>query len=224
MSDSPRTDGNAEIIISDGCHQLEKDRWGTSVPNVQFGRGRAPMIACISKYDFSSWDFRRKVGPGFTRGEMISLKLTSSMRREHVRYVALETTIGIAINAILSMGLAYAMFEAHVAMPGDSPALLGDIGTQCFIVALASVVVPTLLTRRRCHGGTIQRLERRAGWLDNLLLRALLRGLTGRAGARSSARCRFPQECRAAARLRGRHRRARPDPRGSGPCRACCGF
>jgi len=96
------------------------------------------------------------------------------MRREHVRYVALETTIGIAINAILSMGLAYAMFEAHVAMPGDSPALLGDIGTQCFIVALASVVVPTLLTRRRCHGGTIQRLERRAGWLDNLLLRALL--------------------------------------------------
>ena len=117
---------------------------------------------------------------GKKRGQMISLKLTSSMRREHVRYVALETTIGMAINAILSMGLTYALFVAHVPMPGDSPALLGDIGTQCFIVALASVVVPTLLTRRRCHGGTIQRLERRpgwerrAGWLDNLLLRALL--------------------------------------------------
>jgi hypothetical protein len=112
---------------------------------------------------------------------MISLNLTSSMRCEHVRYVALETTIGMAINAILSMGLAYAMFAAHVPTPTDSPgALLRDIGTQCFIVALASVVLPTLLTRRRCHGGTIQRLEhragwgRRAGWLDNLLLRALL--------------------------------------------------
>ena len=111
---------------------------------------------------------------------MISLKLTSSMRREQVRYVALETTIGMAINAILSMGLTYALFVAHVPMPGDSPALLSDIGTQCFIVALASVVVPTLLTRRRCHRGAIQRLERRpgwerrAGWLDNLLLRALL--------------------------------------------------
>jgi hypothetical protein len=134
------------------------------------------MIACISKYDFSSWDFRRKVkyDPGSKRGVMTFLKLPSSMRREHVRYVALETTIGMAINAILSMGVAYAMFEAHVPMPGDSPALLRDIGMQSFIVALASVLVPTLLTRRRCHGGTIQRLERRAGWLDNLLLRALL--------------------------------------------------
>jgi small-conductance mechanosensitive channel len=123
------------------------------------------MMACISKYDFSSWPFRRKV---------------SSMRREHVLYVTLETTIGMAINAILSMGLAYAMFEAHVPMPGDGSALLRDIGMQCFIVALASVVVPTLLTRRRCHGGTIQTLERRpgwerrAGWSDNILLRGLL--------------------------------------------------
>jgi hypothetical protein len=105
---------------------------------------------------------------------MTSLKLTGSMRREHVRYVALETTIGIVINAVLSMGLVYALFEAHVPMPGDSPALLRDIGTQCFIVALASVLLPTLLTRRRCRGGAVQRLERRASWLDNLLLRALL--------------------------------------------------
>ena len=58
---------------------------------------------------------------------MTSLKLTGSMRREHVRYVALETTIGIVINAVLSMGLVYALFEAHVPMPGDSPALLLSI-------------------------------------------------------------------------------------------------
>ena len=114
------------------------------------------------------------VGVGFKRGGMTALKPTSSMRHKHVRYVALETTIGTAINAILSVGLAYAMFVAHVPMPGDSPALLRDIGTQCFVVALASVLLPTLLTRRRCQGGALQRLERRASWLDNLLLRSIL--------------------------------------------------
>jgi hypothetical protein len=105
---------------------------------------------------------------------MTSLKPTSWTRRKYVRYVALETTIGTAINAILSMGLACTMFEAHMAMPGDSSELLRDIGAQCFLVALASVVLPTLLTRRRCQRGALQRLERRAGWLDNLLLRAIL--------------------------------------------------
>jgi hypothetical protein len=111
---------------------------------------------------------------GSKRGEMRSLKLPGSIRREHVRYIALETMIGIAINAILSMGLAYVMFEAHVPIPGDGAALLRDIGTQCFIVALASVLLPTLLTRRRCRRGTIRGLERRSGWFDILLLRALL--------------------------------------------------
>jgi hypothetical protein len=105
---------------------------------------------------------------------MTSLKPTSGTRHKHVRYVALETTIGTAINAILSVALTYALFEAHVAMPGDSSALLRDIGTQCFVVALASVLLPTLLTRRRCQGGALQRLERRASWLDNLLVRAIL--------------------------------------------------
>jgi hypothetical protein len=117
---------------------------------------------------------RPAVGARFKRGGMTSVKLTGSMRREYVRYVALETTIGTAINAILSVGLTYALFEAHVPMPGDSPALLRDIGTQCFIVALASVLVPTLLTRRRCQAGSVQGLERTAGWVDNILLRALL--------------------------------------------------
>jgi hypothetical protein len=102
------------------------------------------------------------------------LRPTGSMRRKHVRYVAVETLIGTAINAILSMALTYALFEAHVPMPGDSSALLRDIGTQCFVVALASVLLPTLLTRRRCKGGVLQRLERRGSWLDSLLLRAVL--------------------------------------------------
>jgi hypothetical protein len=120
------------------------------------------------------------VGTESKRGEMTFRKPSSSMRREHIRYVALETTIGIAINAILSMGLTYALFEARVPIPGDGAALLRDFAIQCFIVALASVLVPTLLTRRRCHSGTIQCLERRpdwerrAGWFNNLLLRALL--------------------------------------------------
>jgi hypothetical protein len=105
---------------------------------------------------------------------MTSLKPTSWTRRNYVRYVALETTIGTAINAILSMGLAYAMFEAHIALPGDRSALMRDIGTQSFIVAWASVVLPTLLTRRRCQRGALQRLERATSWLDNLLLRAIL--------------------------------------------------
>ena len=110
---------------------------------------------------------------------MSSLKPSSSIRREHIRYVALETAIGMAINAILSMGLTYVLFEAHVPIPGDGPALLRDFAIQSFIVALASVLVPTLLTRRRCHRGTIQRLERgpeerRTCWFNNLVLRALL--------------------------------------------------
>jgi hypothetical protein len=138
------------------------------------------MMTCISKYDFSSsrrkgqYDFPPGRRGRMQRGGMTSLQLTRSVRREYVRYVAFETAIGIAINAILSVGLTYALFEAHVPMPGDSPALLRDIGTQCFIVALASVLVPTLLTRRRCQGGAVQGLGRPAGWLDNLLLRALL--------------------------------------------------
>jgi hypothetical protein len=105
----------------------------------------------------------------------MSLKSTGSMRREYIRYIALETAIGMAINATLSVGLAYAMFEAHVPMPVESLALLlRDVGTQCFIVALMSVLVPTLLTRRRCKVGALQSLDRRASWLDNLLLRSVL--------------------------------------------------
>jgi len=105
---------------------------------------------------------------------MTSLETTSFGRHKRVRYVAIETTIGAAINAVLSMGLTYVLFEAHVPMPGDNPALLRDIGTQCFIVALASVMVPTLLTRRRCQQGALPCLRRPASWVDNLLPRALL--------------------------------------------------
>ena len=120
------------------------------------------------------------VGTESKRSGMTFLKPSSSMRREHIRYVALETSIGMAINGILSMGLTYVLFEAHVPIPGDGLALLGDFAIQSFIVALASVLVPTLLTRRRCHRGTIQGLERRPDWerrpgrFNNLLLRALL--------------------------------------------------
>jgi hypothetical protein len=113
-------------------------------------------------------------GAGFKRGGMTSFASIRSIRHGHVRYVALETMIGTAINAILSMCLTLAMFRAHVPMPDGGPALLRDIGTQCFIVALASVLIPTLLTRRRRQGGVLQGLERRAGRLDNLLVRALL--------------------------------------------------
>jgi hypothetical protein len=105
---------------------------------------------------------------------MTSLQPTSPTRSKQVRYIAVETTIGIAINGILSMALAYALFAAHVPMPGDSSALLRDVGMQSSIVALASVLLPTLLTRRRCRGGALQRLERRASWLDSLLLRTIL--------------------------------------------------
>jgi hypothetical protein len=112
---------------------------------------------------------------------MTSLNPTNSTRRKYVRYVALETSIGTTINAVLSMALAYVLFEAQVPMPGDNSALLRDIGTQCFIVALASVLLPTLLTRRRCKAGALQRLERRGSWLDNLLLRAILLAATATA-------------------------------------------
>jgi hypothetical protein len=120
------------------------------------------------------------VGTESKRSGITFLKPSSSMRRAHMRYVALETSIGMAINGILSMGLTYVLFQAHVPIPGIGPALLRDFAIQSFIVALASVLVPTLLTRRRCHRGTLQGLERgpdwerRAGWFSNLLLRALL--------------------------------------------------
>ena len=61
MSDSPRTDGNAEIIISDGCDQLDETGGEPPGLNVQLGRGSASMMASISKYDFSSrLELRRK--------------------------------------------------------------------------------------------------------------------------------------------------------------------
>ena len=80
--DSPRTDGNAEIGIADGCHHFDRKGGEPPLPNVQFGLGPVPMMACISKYDvWSCLEFTGRAGyfpapAGFTISAFLAFKGT----------------------------------------------------------------------------------------------------------------------------------------------------
>lgn len=91
-------------------------------------------------------------------------------------YVAVETVISVIINVLISAGFMFLVFGRADSIDLWGPhGLALDFVPQTFMITLMSVVVPTLLTRKRLAGGQITRRTPRARqWPKNLALRAAL--------------------------------------------------
>lgn len=92
---------------------------------------------------------------------------------EQKRYVAVETAIGIAIGVVLSAFFFWLVFgHDNRVLRRD---LLLDAVPQSFMLTLMTVLVPTLITRKRVARGKITPIARAAIRLPaNSLLRALM--------------------------------------------------
>lgn len=82
-----------------------------------------------------------------------------AMTPEQRRYLATETLIAIAFATVLSGVFGWLLFGGRARIPllGLDGALL-DFVPQTFMIALMSVLVPTLLTRRRLSAGKVAAL------------------------------------------------------------------
>lgn len=91
-------------------------------------------------------------------------------------YVAVETGISVIINVVISAGFMFLIFGRADSIDLWGPhGLALDFVPQTFMITLMSVVVPTLLTRKRLVGGRITpRTPRARQWPRNLVLRAAL--------------------------------------------------
>ena len=79
---------------------------------------------------------------------------------QHRRYVAAETAISVVINVALSAAFAWAMFGGRdVIAAGGAKGFAVDFLPQTFMISLMSVVVPTLLTRKRLSSGRLDGVE-----------------------------------------------------------------
>jgi hypothetical protein len=88
------------------------------------------------------------------------LKTEITMSPRHRRYLALETTISVAINLALSAAFAWAVFGGKGVIPSSGVKGFGvDFLPQTFMISLMSVLVPTLLTRKRLSAGKLEGLE-----------------------------------------------------------------
>ena len=98
------------------------------------------------------------------------------MTQAHQRYVLVETLISIAINLVISATFAWIVFHGRTRIPlwgGDGYAI--DFAPQTFMIALMSVVVPTLITRRRVRCSQVRpRTVAKRGLPVKLRLRAPL--------------------------------------------------
>ncbi|MBI1684095.1 hypothetical protein [Caulobacter hibisci] len=97
------------------------------------------------------------------------------MSLAHRRYVAVETAVSVVINIILSGAFTWLFFGGRTSIAYAGPHGYGvDVFPQTFAIALMSVLVPSLLTRKRLASGKAQPLAG-AGWLPaRLVLRAPL--------------------------------------------------
>src|SRR5579859_6544248 len=98
------------------------------------------------------------------------------MGTSYRRYIAVETAVSIAINVAIS-----AVFMELVFWRSGTIALWGPHGLaidflpQTFMISAMSVLVPTLLTRRRVRNGQLQRRGAAPPpWLRHLLMRIIL--------------------------------------------------
>ena len=101
------------------------------------------------------------------------------MSAEHLAYIRKETAISAVINAAISAGFVWAAFggsrSASVWGPGG---VAIDFVPQTFMVALMSVLVPTLLTRTRLRKGALHTVAQRSLHVPrNVLLRASMLAL-----------------------------------------------
>lgn len=69
-------------------------------------------------------------------------------------YIRRETAISMVINAVISAGFVWAVFGGRSsATVWGSGGVVADFVPQTFMVSLMSVLVPTLLTRKRLRSG-----------------------------------------------------------------------
>jgi hypothetical protein len=95
----------------------------------------------------------------------------------HRRYIALETVISMIINIAFSALFFFLVFARsdHIDLWGKHGFAL-DYFPQTFMIALMSIIVPTIFTRKRVNGG---RLARRGSAFGarlprSVILRAIL--------------------------------------------------
>lgn len=85
---------------------------------------------------------------------------------QHRRYLATETAISVVINVALSAVFTWTVFGGRAIIAADGAKGFGlDFLPQTFMISLMSVVVPTLLTRKRLSAGRLSSIEtRRSPW------------------------------------------------------------
>lgn len=94
------------------------------------------------------------------------------------RYILLETIISMALGALFSMLMAYAVFHGDGMVDAGGAKMQFDVLPQTFATAFMSVAVPTFLTRRRCLSGAVPtRVRGATRWPRHLLLRGIAFGL-----------------------------------------------
>jgi hypothetical protein len=97
----------------------------------------------------------------------------------HAQYVRKEAAIAVVINSLFSALFVFLVFgrRAEVALWGADGVAL-DFVPQTFIITMITVMVATLLTRKRVRSGVIQRRSGAPARLpQNSFLRALLLAL-----------------------------------------------
>ena len=101
------------------------------------------------------------------------------MSSEHGRYVIVETIVGMAINVVLSGVFTWLFFHGRPTIAFAGAHGYGvDFFPQAFAIALMSVVVPTLLTRKRLNNEKIKRLDGADWFPAKLFVRAPLIAVT----------------------------------------------
>ena len=91
------------------------------------------------------------------------------------RYVRTEMVVAAIINAVFSIVFLLIVFggQKTIAVGGRS-GLVVDAIPQTLMIVLMSILVPTLLTRRRLAAGRIAPLAGTPRWPHNALLRGML--------------------------------------------------
>ena len=100
------------------------------------------------------------------------------MHEKASNYLAVETAGSGVVNGILNFAAAFALFHGRSRVPATGPAsLLRDLIGETFLVTALSILVPTLVARRRRRAGTLPVSTGRRPKPPNLYLRALVAGL-----------------------------------------------
>jgi hypothetical protein len=95
------------------------------------------------------------------------------LKPEHMRYVAVETSIGVVIGIALSALFYWLLFAGVDRVRWEY--LLLDAVPQSFMLTFMTVLVPTFITRRRIARGKIAPIDQAVIRLpSNFLFRALM--------------------------------------------------